>query len=151
MRRAWVLTLKWLLSGWSWESLQSTLGKGTKCQSLKTIVEIDPGLEAYKRGQVVDIFYWPLRKDVWNKFTDEWNAQIVSKAATKLGKHIQKHIQKWKIKCISRHFPWQLYLRCNVISSWTACLSWCYGAPKTDLAMAQLLLFNCYAKCREEQ
>ena len=30
----------------------------------------------------------------WNNFTEEWNAQIVSKAVTKL----RKHIQKWKNK-----------------------------------------------------
>ena len=48
------------------------------------------------------------------------------------------------------HFHWQLYWRCNVISSCTACLSWCYCASKIYLAMAQLLQYKCYAKCREE-
>ena len=38
----------------------------------------------------------------------------------------------------------------NAISSCTVCLGWCHGASKIYVAMAQLLKYNCYAKCREE-
>ena len=40
-------------------------------------------------------------------FTDEWNAQIVSKAATKL----RKHIQKWKIKCLFKALSLTIVLK----------------------------------------
>ena len=42
-----------------------------------------------------------------NNFTDEWNAQIVSKAATKL----RKHIQKWKIKCLFKALSLTIVLK----------------------------------------
>ena len=64
------------------------------------------------------ISYWPLRKMSveqfqgcrWNNFTDEWNAQIVSKAATKL----RKHIQKWKIKCLFKALSLTIVLQCHL-------------------------------------
>ena len=83
---------KRFLSGWSWESLRSTLGKGTWCQNLGKFVEIDPGLEAYKKGRYILLAFQEGCR--WNNFTDDLNGQIVSKSTTKL----RRHIQKWKIK-----------------------------------------------------
>ena len=95
---------KWCLSGRSWESLQYTFGKGFQCQSLETICWNRSGARSLQKRY---IHVYPIdlsgRMSVehfqgcrWNNFTDEWNAQIVSKAATKL----RKHIQKRKIKCL---------------------------------------------------
>ena len=70
--------------------------KALNARAKRRFVEIDPGLEAYKRGIYMHILLAFKEGCRWNNFTDEWNAQIVSKAATKL----RKHIQKRKIKCL---------------------------------------------------
>ena len=55
---------------------------------------MDPEPEAYKKGRNILLAF---KKGCrWYNFTDDWNAQIVSKAAPKL----RKHIQQWKIKCL---------------------------------------------------
>ena len=37
-----------------------------------------------------------------------------------------------------------------IVDAMPSCLRWCYCASKTYLEMAELLLYKCYAKCREE-
>ena len=68
--------------------------KALRARALRRLVEIDPGLEAYKKGRYVLLAFEKGCR--WNTFTDDWNPQIVSKAAMKLG----NHVQKWKIKCL---------------------------------------------------
>ena len=120
---------KWCLSGRSWESLQSTFGKGSQCQSLETICWNRSGARSLQK-RYIHVYLIDLsgRMSVeqfqgcrWNNFTDEWNAQlIVSKVATKL----RKHIQKRKIECLFKALSLTIALK---MLSWFSLMLWWFG------------------------
>ena len=66
---------------------------------------MDPGLEAYKKGRYILLAFnegcW------WYNFTDDWNAQIVSKAAATF---LHKQMQTWKIKCLFKTLSFTIVL-----------------------------------------
>ena len=114
---------KRFLSGWSCESLRSTLGKGTQNQSLETICWNRSGTRNLQERYL--IYFIGLCR--WNNFTDDWNIQIVSKAEKKL----RKHIQKWKIKLLKALslaivLKMQCHLSMYSLHAWLSLVLWCF-------------------------
>ena len=66
---------------------------------------MDPGLEAYKKGRYILLAF--KEECWWYNFTDNWNAQIVSKTATKF---LRKDRQKWKIKSLFKALSFTIAL-----------------------------------------
>ena len=107
MRREWVLAQNGVCQADLGSLYKLRLVKALNARVKRRIVEIDPGLETYKRGKYLYILLAVKEGCRCNNFTDEWNAQIVSTAATKL----RKHIQKWKIKCLFKALPLTIVLK----------------------------------------
>ena len=56
------------------------LVKALSARALRRFAEIDPGLKAYKKVRYILLAFQEGCR--WNNFTDDWNAQFVSEAAT---------------------------------------------------------------------
>ena len=67
---------------------------------------MDTGLEAYKKRRYILLAF--KEGCPWYNFTDDWNAQIGSKAATKF---LRKHMQKWKIKSLFKALSLTIVLK----------------------------------------
>ena len=65
-----------------WSLYNPRLVKALSAGALRRFVEIDPGLEAYKKVRKILLAFQEGYR--WNNFIDAWNAQFVSEAATKL-------------------------------------------------------------------
>ena len=58
---------------------------------MRRFVEIDPGLETYKKVRYIFLAFQEGCR--WSNFADDWNAEFVSEAATKLCKHNKMPLQ----------------------------------------------------------
>ena len=82
MRRESELTPNGVCQADLWSLYNPRLVKAPSAGALRRFVEMDPGLEAYKKDRYILLAFQEGCR--WNNFTDDWNAQFVSEAATKL-------------------------------------------------------------------
>ena len=61
-----------------WHLFNAGLVKALSARAERRFVEINPGLEAYKKGKYTLFAFKEGCR--WFNFTDDWNAQIVSNA-----------------------------------------------------------------------
>jgi len=115
-----------------------------------------PELESHRKGRDVLLAF---RKDigpVLSQASDYSDAIILSKAASILRSQMLNHKSKFNgnfnEQCIDDSVPPMLQQFVSMIEHGADIKSQLrFGASKTDLAMAQLLQYNCYGRCRNEK
>lgn len=118
------------------------------------LLEEIPGLEAHKKGRDILLAFKEDVGEALSQVMDYSEALIVVKAAKILRKHMVEHKMPFKgsfhDNCIEDSLPSLLVQFVCMIEHGADIKSQLrFGASKTDLAMAQLLQYNCYARYRE--
>lgn len=126
-----------------------------KSRLKKQLLAHMPELESFTKGREVLLAF---RKDIGHvlaQASDMFSESIIlSKAAGILRNHMLNHNSKFVGKfhegCIDDSIPPQLLQFVGMIEHGANIKSQLtFGASKTDLAMAQLLQYNCYSRYRE--
>ncbi len=114
-----------------------------------------PELESHKKGVM---YCLPSKKigTVLSQASDYSDAIILSKAASILRNEILNHKSKFNgnfdEQCIDNSIPpVLLQFECMIEHGADIKSQLRFGVSKTDLAMAQLLQYNCYGRCRNEK
>ncbi|KAH3857789.1 hypothetical protein DPMN_100404 [Dreissena polymorpha] len=120
----------------------------------KLLAEI-PELEAHRKGRDVLLAFKQDVGEALSQAIGYSNALIVTKAAKILRKQIIEHTRafygSFHEDCIEDSLPSILIpLVCTIEHGADIKSQLRFGASKTDLAMAQLLQYNCYAQYKEE-
>lgn len=118
------------------------------------LLEEIPGLEAHKKGRDILLAFKEDIGEALSQAIDYSEALIVTKAAKILRKHMVEHKmpfqESFNYNSIEDSMPPLLVQFVCMIEHGADIKSQLrFGASKTDLAMAQLLQYNCYAKYRE--
>ena len=115
-----------------------------------------PELESHRKGRDVLLAFKEDIGPVLSQASDYSDAIILSKAASFLRNQIIKHKSKFNgnfdEQCIDDSIPpILLQFVCMIEHGADIKSQLRFGASKTDLAMAQLLQYNCYGRCRKEK
>ena len=115
-----------------------------------------PELESHRKGRGVLLAFKEDIGPVLSQASDYSDAIILSKAASFLRNQIINHKSKFNgnfdEQCIDDSIPpILLQFVCMIEHGADIKSQLRFGASKTDLAMAQLLQYNCYGRCRKEK
>ena len=115
-----------------------------------------PELESHRKGRDVLLAFKKDIGPILSQASDYSDAIILSKAASILRSQMLNHKSKFNgnfdEQCIDDSVPPILQQFVSMIEHGADIKSQLrFGASKTDLAMAQLLQYNCYGRCRNEK
>ncbi|RXN31429.1 hypothetical protein ROHU_004760 [Labeo rohita] len=113
-----------------------------------------PGLVAYKKGRDILLAFEKDVGPVLSEASSDADAIILAKAAQILRRHMVNHKSKFEGKLYESSVhdsfpPALLQFVCMIEHGADIKSQLKFGATTNDLAMAQLLQYNCFAKCKE--